>query len=346
MDYSGINAKIKAMRGNLLNTGDYARLCQADSVDSAARTLSEYPAYRAAMSRALNAEIHRDIVEQKILLSLSDDFKRIYNFISDFSIRKYMNAYFLSFELGIIKTLLCMVYDERDINYSVPELNLLIGSELRIDTASLKASKNPEEFIRNLRGAGFYSMLTDAFTSRSSLFDIEMQLDLYYYMNLWKRQRQYLDTKNRRLMERISGSEIDLRNIMWVYRLKKYYNLDNSRIYAYLIPISYRLPRARLMRMVQCPSVDALIAEIESSPYGAVFDDFSGLERSYYKRMSKMYSFASMTSTQSLAYTTGFVYLKELELKNLISLLEGVRYKLKPGDIMSYLNLPREAEAR
>ncbi|MDR2648599.1 MAG: V-type ATPase subunit [Clostridiales bacterium] len=345
MDYSGINAKIKAMRGNLLTAADYARLCQAGSVEAVARTLSEYPAYRAAMSQTLNMEIHRDIVEQKILLSLSDDFKRIYSFLSDFGVRKYMSAYFLSFELGIIKTLLCMVYDERDISYSAPELNLLIGTELKINTASLKASKNPEEFIRNLQGAGFYSMLTDAFTSRSSLFEIEMQLDLYYYMNLWKRQRQYLDTKNRRLMERISGSEIDLRNIMWVYRLKKYYNLNNSRIYAYLIPISYRLRRARLMRMVQCASIPELCVEIETSPYGAVFGDLSSLEKAYYKQMSKLYIRASSMHPQSLAYTTGFVYFKELELRNLISLLEGVRYKLKPSDIMSYLNLHKEAEA-
>ena len=345
MDYSGINAKIHAMRGKLLTDADYERLSRADSVESVVRVLSDHPAYRKAMSDIFNVEIHRDIVEQKLLLSLSDDFRRIHRFITEQNIKSYMAAFFLSFELNIVKLLLCMVYDERDIGYTVPELNLLIGTELKIDTAKLKASKNPEEFIHNLKGAGFYSMLTDALTSQSSLFEIEMQLDLYYYMNLWTQQNEILDKKNRTVMEAINGSEIDLRNIMWVYRLKKYYNLNDARIFAYLIPISYQLEREQLMKMVKCRTIGELSAEIANSPYGPVFTDQNDLEKAYYKRMSKLYRDNAASHQESLAFTVSFVYFKELELKNLTSLLEGVRYRLKSSDIMGYLNLTREAGA-
>ena len=345
MEYSGINTKICGMRAKLLTNADYERLCGLDSVESVVKALSEQPAYRKAMSEVFSMEIHRDVVEQKLLLSLSDDFRRIYLFITETNIREYMNAFFLSFELSIIKLLLCMVYDERAITYSELELNLLIGKGLGIDTAKLKASKNPSDFIYNLKGAGFYSMLTDALTAKSSLFEIEMQLDLYYYMNLWKQQDEYLDKKNRRLMESINGAEIDLRNIMWVYRLKKYYNLNDARIFAYLIPISYKLERDRLMKMVKCPTLTELSAEIANSPYGAVFRDMDDLEKSYYKKMSELYRDASKTYRESLAFTLSFVFFKELELKNLTSLLEGVRYKLKPDDIMSYLHLTRKAGA-
>jgi len=345
MYYSGINAKIKAMRAGLLKRADYERLCRADSVESIARELAGHPEYRAVMSQLINREIHRDIVEQKIYLSLAGDFSRIYLFINDFNIKKFMSAYFLNFELDIIKLLLCMAYDEREIGYSVSELNLLIGKELRIDAAKLKTSKNEAEFIHNLQGASFYNMLTDAFTSRNSLFEIEMQLDLYYYMNLWKHQTRYLDKLNLSIMERITGSEIDMRNIMWVYRLKKYYNLSDSLIYANLIPISYKLPRARLIDMAQCASLQELASKIEGSPYGSVFGNLSNIEGSYYRQMSKLYNNAAMTHPSSLALTVGFVFVKQLELKNLTSLLEGVRYKLDAQDIMGYLNLTREAEA-
>ena len=342
MDYSGLNAKIMAMREKLLTASDYKRLCQSGSVESIARMLSEYPAYRDAITQTLQLEIHRDILEQKVLLSLSDDFINIYHFINDFRLRKYMKAFFLDFKLSIIKLLLCMLYDERDIGYSIPELNKLIGSELKIDASKLKTSKNAAEFIQNLRGTDFYS-ITKTFTSQSSLFEIEMQLDLYYYMNLWKQHRQYLDTINRKLMEKISGSEIDLRNIMWVYRLKKYYNISNSNIYAYLIPISYRLKRVQLIRMVQCPTISELISEIKNSPYSEVFGNFNNLENAFYKKMSKLYNSASLFHPHSLAYTVGFVFFKEQEIRNLISLLEGVRYKLNPAEIMSYLNIPSAA---
>jgi len=345
MEYSGINTKLCAMKSKLLTKPDYERLCRSGSVESVVRILSEYPAYHNALAEVFNAEIHRDIVEQKLMLSLSDDFRRIYRFITEDNIKRFLSSFFLSFELGVIKMLLCMVYDEREINYTLPELNLLISSRLKIDTAKLKASKNPEEFIHNLKGAVFYSMLTDAFTAHSSLFKVEMQLDLYYYLNLWNQQDEELDKKNLRLMKAISGTEIDLRNIMWVYRLKQYYNLNDERVYAYLIPISHKLERAQLMRMVECQDISQLKEEIGNSPYRDVFQDLNDMEKSYYNKMSRVYREASKAEPESLARTVGFIFFKELELRNLTSLLEGVRYNLKPNDIMGYLNLTREAGA-
>ncbi|MDR3239652.1 MAG: V-type ATPase subunit [Clostridiales bacterium] len=366
MDYSGINAKISAMRGNLLTRADYESLCGLDSVERVGMKLREYPAYQKFMAGMEGAELHRDMIEQKILLSLSDDFIHIYRFIPSFNIRKYLYAFFLSYEINVIKLLLCMVYDERDIEYSVPELNLLIGEELHLDVAKLKNAKTVAEFIENLRGTGLYSMLSDSNAAEGSLFEMETQMDLYYYMNLWKRQKQDLDSDNRRLMEKIKGTEVDLRNIMCVCRLKKYYRLNDSRIYAYLIPANHKLKRSQLMKMAGCADMEALAAEIARSPYGAAFSNpdssslggsnlggsnlggssLGNLEKCYYREMMKSYDRAAAARPRSLAHTVRYVFYKELELRNLISLLEGVRYRLSPREIMLYLNLPKETEAR
>ncbi|MDR1914118.1 MAG: V-type ATPase subunit [Clostridiales bacterium] len=344
MDYSGINAKIKAMRGNLLKRADYDLLSRADSVESVARMLAEVSTYKNVMSRTVGVEVHRDLIEQTIILSLSEEFSRIYHFISDFNIRKFMNAFFLSFELGIIKTLLCMVFDERNISYTAPELKMLIGSDMKIDTAALIASKNVGEFIQNLNGTELYTMLSDNVTSNSLLFEIEMQIDLYYYMNLWKKQK-FLDTKNRRIMEKIIGTEIDLRNIIIVERLKRYYTINDSRIFAYMIPVSYKLNRGQLMRMTACRTTDELGREIDTSPYKKVFERSTDFERSFKNEMTKLYNRAVLIYPRSLAYTTGYVFAKQMELSNIISLLEGIRYKLNVKEIFSYLYFPLEKEA-
>ncbi|MDR1537914.1 MAG: V-type ATPase subunit [Clostridiales bacterium] len=346
MDYNGLNAKIKAMRRNLLTRRDFEILCNLPSVIEIAEKLREYPAYRHALAQTEGMELHRGVVEQKLMISLADDFMRIYGFISDFKMRKYLNAYFESFEIGIIKILLCMVYDERDISTSIDDLTDIIASELKINVSKLRDSKTVADFIQSLKGAGFYSMLADSYTPERSLFEIETQLDLYYYMNIWRQQSLWLDKGNRRIMESIKGAEVDLRNMMWVYRLKKYYKVNDSRIYAYLIPVSRLLTRTHLMKMVECRTLTDLSSEIKSSPYGGLFSDMEHMEASFNRHMSYVYRKAAAMHPQSIALTVGYLFFKELEINNIISLLEGVRYKLNPNDVMSYLNLSNELEVK
>jgi vacuolar-type H+-ATPase subunit C/Vma6 len=131
-----------------------------------------------------------------------------------------------------------------------------------------------------------------------------------------------------------------------VWRLKKYYNVPDMMIYAHLIPISHKLKRASLMRMVQSKSLTELLGEIGNSPYGSVFSSMEGLELSYYREMSRVHLKSAAMHPNSLAVTASFLHAKELETNNIVSILEGVRYKLNPADIMSYLNLSREMEVR
>jgi V/A-type H+-transporting ATPase subunit C len=128
---------------------------------------------------------------------------------------------------------------------------------------------------------------------------------------------------------------------MWVYRLKKYYQVNDSRIYAYLIPLNHILNRAQLMKMVECRTLQDLQTQISLSPYGALFSDMEHMELSYNKHMAYVYRKAAAMHPQSIAWTVGYLFFKELEINNIISLLEGVRYKLNPNDVMSYLNLSR-----
>lgn len=338
MNYNAINAKVKAMKRHLLKYEDYEMLSMLGSVEEVGQKLMEYPAYHDVLSQLEGVEIHRNLLEHKINMALADDFSRIYNFIGDYRTRKYLNAFFLSFEIQIINILLCMVYDERDIPYSIPEMREIFGDKLNIDVSKLMKSKTVSELIDNLQGTYFYSMLVDVYKKDdSSLFKLEMQLDLFYYMHLWRLQKKYLDKKNLVIMERIKGIEVDLRNIMWVYRLKKFYNIEASQIYAYLIPINYKLKISQLSRMAEAATEEILMNEIQQSPYGTAFSDFTQIEQVFYREMFKEYRKAEATNPSSLAVTVGYMYHKEVELKNITALLECVRYKMTPEQIMGYL---------
>ena len=58
------------------------------------------------------------------------------------------------------------------------------------------------------------------------------------------------------LFMRDRGSKIDLLNIQWIYRAKKYYNMKPADIYLMLIPIHYKLSTELVKDMVEAPGVE------------------------------------------------------------------------------------------
>ena len=342
MNYSGINAKIRAMKGFLFTLEQYEELAKNSSMFEIALKLRQQQMYKRAISGLDDATAKRFSIEQKIILSLTYEYERIYQFISDFRLKGLLDAYYLKHEIHLINTMLCSVYDKRSINYSESELSHMIGKKFQIDTVKLKESKNLEEFINNLNATRFYSVLSKVSKENKIPAQFEMQLDLYYYMNLWKVKNK-LDKVNNLIVTKIIGTEIDLRNIIWIYRLKKYYKVEEFNIYAYLIPISYQLQNFELKKMVESKSIYELTSSISSCKYKDEFNDVllhdSRIEAVFFYKMSKLLKKLEAQYPNSLVTAISYIYHKEVEIKNLISLIEGVKYKLEAKEIMKHLIL-------
>ena len=112
--------------------------------------------------------------------------------------------------------------------------------------------------------------------------------DLHYYLALWRGIRT-LDAADRAAMTRVIGMEIDLQNIVWLYRLKQFYGVYGHDAYSFLIPIRHRLTAHALAKMAQCSHVAALLAEVARTPYQNVFDNFTKPEQKLAEAVKKRY---------------------------------------------------------
>lgn len=346
MDYGGLNAKIKAMRGRLFSHEDYGTLCGAKTVEEFGLALKNHDAYKACLQGIPDADIHREPIEQRITLSLHDDFAKIYKFVSDYRIRKFLSCYFLKNEIRIIKMLLCMVYDDRDISYYLPYLGDLTGMRRhRVDVARLRQARSVPEFIGFLEGTEFHPVLANVYNEKTTLFQLEVQLDIYYFFQLWKNKNKYLNRLDTSVVNRLTGTEVDMQNIMWIYRLKHFYNAPQGLIYTHLIPSHYRLNRERISRMVEAGSSEELWAEISATAYGKAFSRFDKIETAFYHEMARQHGAYEMARPNSLAVALGYIFFKEIEVKNLISIMEGIRYNMEPKDILTLVILKKKGEA-
>jgi V/A-type H+-transporting ATPase subunit C len=340
MNYSGINGKIKSMRSKLLKKSDYIHLGSFKRVSEVAKGLENFQAYYEQIHSIDVANLSRNHIENRLSLSIMYDFERIYKFIHDYKSKKYLGAYFLRHEILIIKLILSMIHDKRNTEYKLPELNFLLRDKLNIDLNKLKNSASIEECIDNLRATEFYDVVSDTYERTHSLFELEIKLDIYYYMHLWSLQKKYLSFNDKNVMSLIIGTEIDLTNISWLYRMKKYYTIDPTHIYSYLIPIRYRINSNEMSSLINANTIPEFQEAINNTFYFSEFKDNKlSIEQIFYKNMFKVYKKSCMMFGNSLANVVYYIYLKELEINNISSLIECVRYRLSQEKVMDHIYL-------
>jgi V/A-type H+-transporting ATPase subunit C len=342
--FQAVNAKIAAMRGALLTAADYDNLCRLDSVDGIGMRLRERREYASLLSGLEDTALRRGTLEERLPLSLYSDYERIRFYFYERDWEELLSALFLRFELDALKQLLCMIFDERDISYTQPEIELLFARHARLDTAKLTAAKTVKELIDELRHTPLYSALSGAYGRDPTLFSLERQLDLHYYMHLWKKINGFKDKETQTTLRRLVGTQIDLLNVLWVYRLKHYYKIPNEQIFAYVIPINYRVSADDLSRMAECAGEAELTEAVSRTPYRGVYTvpgrpPFVQPELRAAQAMRKLYKTEVRRHPDSLAVTAAYIFEKEQEINNITVTLEGVRYGLPAERIMGYLCL-------
>jgi len=318
-----------------MKRSDYESLSRLQSLDEAGHALQSNPSYARVLEPGLT-HIHRDTIERKLLLSLYADYNRLYEFVSSVRLRKFLDAYILKHEIQAIKLMLCMAYDERDISQDLEGAEMLFPKRRHVDVDQLRKAYSVPELIEGLSGTEFHTLLSRVYNKDSSLFDLESQLDLYYYKHLNECIDEYLDKPDAKIMRKIVGMETDLHNISWIYRLKTYYRVDRDLIYAHLMPPMFRLGKNHLKELIATNSLEEFKNVIHNGPYAREFGSGTNLDPDAVceRELGRLYTTMRRRHTRSTVPIIAYMYFKEKEIRNLTSLFEGIRYRLAPQEIM------------
>lgn len=339
LSYSGVTTKVRALSGKLMSNDDYRELSLVTSVQEYVNYLKQRKAYESIFSQVDVEALHRGDIEKLLTKGIYRDFSRIYRF-SNTKQREYLNLYFIRFEVQVIKSCLRMVFDNSD-----PELNLDIFQEFftkhsKLDLSKLTSSNTIDELITNLQGTEFYQPLSKLLTvEHTTLFDYEMQLDLFYFVTIYKSCPKHLKGDDLKLVMNTFGLEIDLLNIQWIYRAKKYLKLANTELYKIIIPINYKLKHNQIVKLVEAESMAVFKQELNATYYSnkfATIENYS-LEEVFEQLQEKLYQLDSRKKPYSVAVIKSYLYNKEKEVQKLTTALECIRYGYSQKEIEQYL---------
>lgn len=338
--YSGITTKIKAMQSTLLTPEDYSTVAALRSVQEFADFLKRHPYYQKYFQSLDETSLHRGDIEVMLRRTVFQDFSKIYLF-SDQEQRNFMNLYFIRYEVTTLKSCLRSVFDHRDIVLDLSRFQEFYNRHASIDVARLAACNTTDDIITALKGSIYHDCLSklDHLTA-PTLFDYENALDTFYFNHFWKSVHKLYSNKQLSVLLDTAGSKIDMLNIQWIYRSKKYYKMTPADIYALVIPIQYHLKKSDITAMAEAEHLTDMVSAIQNTYYARLFEeaDITTLEKMYRIVLNKIYDETARRYPYSIACINTYLYYREYETNRLTSVLEGIRYALPADRIMKIIS--------
>ncbi len=340
LKYSAIVAKLHALSGKLLKYKDFEAMSKLERVSDAVKMLQTRTLYGHELKVSAE-EVHRDVLEQKLRYGYIDDYMRISMYLNK-NDRKFVSAAMSKYETDILKKVIRNCIEENASGNSfIYDIPPELGKVFDFDVKKLAEAANISDVMNIIEKSKYHKVIAALLRREKTIdiFEVETNLDIFYFKNLWETAKKCYKEKKENKIAELVGSEADIFNVLWIYRCKKYYKLPAEYIYALLLPVHKKLTPERIKKLAEADSSEEMEEIISASKYAAYFkvNDVALLEKVMRKTIIKIIGEQVKKNPHSVASVMLYLYKEELELENICSVAEGIRYGLPSEKILEYV---------
>lgn len=231
-------------------------------------------------------------------------------------------------EIDILKHIIRVIISHDNISY-----------ERSLRYSTWYESKDLKDLANKLQDT-VYSKYIKMFADKEDVnaFEIEKALDEVYFTRLKEAAKKYLSRTDARNILDFISAEVDVYNLLNAYRYKKYYGLDGKEVLTNLIPNKRKLKKSELEKIAN-EDIDNFIKAIRRTGYAGLFEQKSEKEWdiSIQEFLCRLYKKHFRQNAYSFTTILAYFYLKEMDIRNVTTIIEGVRYGLDPSTIKKYL---------
>ncbi len=338
-EYAAVNGKIHAMLGCRMSPQDFDQLTQAKDVAEAAQTLSAGRAWGPSLAGADLQQIGRVELERLLYAGLAREYDKLAAFASK-GMRGLLRALASKVEAQQILRFLRLLSAGRpsDFALSLPQ-EAMRHSRVRFE--ALKARPDYAGLLEAAAGTIFEGPLAKAAPKESQEFDYlasETAVHAAYYRAVLESVAQGFQGEDRRRLEEYFLQQCDFANIVRIMRLKKHFQTPGEQLPRYLLPFGSRLKDKYLKELVQAPGWDEAMDLLRRGPYRKVFrQNQSGRIEDYAFGFGQPARAQLRRGRPSAFDGVAYLEIKENELKNIVNVIECIRYQMPPEQIPSYL---------
>lgn len=330
--YAAINTKVKAMEKQLLTDLDYTRMVEMSDVSAVVEYLKTETYYK----NLVVADVEKDlgVLEGLLKQHLFSQCEKLFHYVYGDD-KKFFKILFMRYEIENLKVFLRMVARKESLQ-RISDHIIIPKSYGTINYTLLNDARTIDDIIAGLEGTKFQKII-QMFKDEEEdklMFYMEMNLDRLYFQNLYL-QTKRLDRDNGPVIADVVGRNIDMLNIQWIYRGRRFYKISQEELVNYSLPGGKHFKYEQLKDMCYKEKLSDIETMIRESAYGVIFEDVPdfeifmerSMERYIYSYFSQMRLSHPMTLVEPLVY----MHRLEYEIRDLITILEMKRYHLS-GD--------------
>lgn len=337
---NAVYAKVKCFYGKRLTDKNYSDLLSLRSVNEIAEYLKANTAYSEIFEGiSPTDELQRSRLENLLSNKLFNEFESIIRFqkaaggeMYKYFIMKYDTA-------QIIKVLGSIGTKSDDYFFTFP---VFYNERSLLDLYSLARVKSEDELLEKTKGTVYYDALRSALTDyriTKNLTVVQSELAAMLdneFIKLAGGKKNKLPEKSEAVNLYKTVKDIQIIKVM--YRLKRFKTESNNiskKTYPVLTSFSY----GELYNMFHAPNGEALDKIIETTRFADIVyrqsasDIFREADEYLMRETAKTVSRSRDPDSVMFAY----FYTSENEIKNIIHIIEGVRYGLTPIEILPLL---------
>ncbi len=330
-----ILAKVRAMYGKRISEQDYKSLISCSTVADVAMYLKNHTSYAKELFDLNEREVHRGSLENLVKKKLFHDLESLCRY--EISTRNSFAEYtIVRTEIEQIIHSLMYLVSGRPAEY-IYSLPMFFNKRTKINLMDLASIKDYDDFLKTLEGSDYEKILKEYKPKKDEQLDIsaiEKALYNYLYGKFFEALKKDVSREVRNKLSEIMISYIDYTNFVRIVRLKRNDSKDESAILDY-----GTLKSLSIKQMLNAKSEEEVFNIMKSTNRGKKLAkmQFNYIDelpaRVMYDNCRKSIRFSINPSVVMLSY----LFLLQIEISNLVTIIEGVHYKVQKNEIEKLL---------
>lgn len=338
-NYRATAAAIRTAYGHRLRAAEYRDLLNLHAVPEVVAYLKETDAYGALLHGLEPSYTHRGYLEMLLKRNL---FTQCLHFcgLEHLQNTPFFRFFIYDYEIReLIKKIQLMPSGTQAY---IAAMDAWLGPYLSFSQDALARAETLDEMIAAVAQTPYAAVIAQhrKKCGAGRFTELEIALRACYLERILREAEQTVRGDDLDALKKLIAEQVDLINLINAYRLKRVFRADEAALRDMMLPIPGRLPKRICEELYAAPDLTAFVEVLKGTRYGRMMD-LNTADASESVQLEHTFQTLRWQTARSALHFSGHAavslyavhVLYQIEVSNLITIIEGIRY----GKPVSYL---------
>jgi V/A-type H+-transporting ATPase subunit C len=332
---------MRALKGRLLEQAQMESLLMSPDIQSFMSILNQTDYVDHVQNLTDPTQIEHGLKQNLILTYI-----KILTFLSGKPAR-FVATLLERFELINVKSIIRSLMREANLTDTSAPFMFSLRKYHTIPIESVLEARDLESFMKLMKNTQFARSLEigyQHYEAEKSSLPLEIALDLGYYARL-QESFDSLGLIDKGKANEFLRMQYDIINLVWMLRFKEYYRLSPEQIFQYIIPNGWKIQGQVFWKIIGSSDMLGSIKEHFVHPYDHVLESITpvddnsilGVELALLRYLYHQSLKALQGFPFHIASFIGFFVMKEMEIKDIMTIMDGKNLELSQDRIKKHL---------